>query len=215
MNKHFLILSICAIVASCGGGTSAPIPQAVAPTPSPTPNYAPVSVVFIGDSITNHWSDTSALAAGSVNAGVGGERSTDMLKRFDSDVIARNPAVVVILAGTNDIYKDPSPSPAAVFTMTQKAQAARIRVIVGTIPPGGNWSQSAVIHSVADGQAAIRLWNDEIRAGVATYGYTLADYYAAMVLPDGSQNIALFNEDLIHPNNTGNSVMWDVVRPLL
>ena len=40
-----------------------------------------------------------------VNQGVNGERSDQILARFDRDVLARRPRVVVIIAGVNDVYQ--------------------------------------------------------------------------------------------------------------
>lgn len=39
-----------------------------------------------------------------VNAGVSGHRSTDMLARFEKDVVARSPDLAVISVGTNDVW---------------------------------------------------------------------------------------------------------------
>ena len=40
-----------------------------------------------------------------LNRGVNGERSDQILARFDRDVIAEKPAAVVIIAGVNDVYQ--------------------------------------------------------------------------------------------------------------
>jgi lysophospholipase L1-like esterase len=40
-----------------------------------------------------------------LNRGVNGERSDEILGRFERDVLAEEPAIVVILAGVNDIYQ--------------------------------------------------------------------------------------------------------------
>ena len=58
-------------------------------------------------------------------------------------------------------------------------------------------------------------WNEGIRAGARTYGYTVAEYYDAMINSDGTQNAALFAIDRVHPNGAGYAVMWGVLAPLL
>lgn len=78
-----------------------------------------------------------ALAKGekTVNAGVGGDTSTKMLARFDKDVLAHSPRVVLVMAGMNDAaYVDPGPAarveprvPVAEFTANLAALADRIR----------------------------------------------------------------------------------------
>lgn len=45
---------------------------------------------------------TEVTAATVINAGVGGNRSSQLLKRLDRDVLARKPTTVVLMVGTND-----------------------------------------------------------------------------------------------------------------
>ena len=45
---------------------------------------------------------TEATAATVINAGVGGNRSSQLLKRLDRDVLAKQPTTVVLMVGTND-----------------------------------------------------------------------------------------------------------------
>jgi lysophospholipase L1-like esterase len=40
-----------------------------------------------------------------LNRGVNGQRSDQILSRFERDVVAAKPAVVIVLAGVNDIYQ--------------------------------------------------------------------------------------------------------------
>ncbi len=76
------------------------------------------TIVFMGDSITWYGARNrygyvnlvmSGLAANNINAtgcgvGVKGDSSTDMLSRFEKDVIPLNPDVVTISAGVNDVW---------------------------------------------------------------------------------------------------------------
>ena len=198
MKKLFALIALT--LTACGGGSADPPPH---------------RIVFMGDSITYFWTDLQTLAPAAINAGVGGNTSQMMDARFQQDVLAYHPATVVILAGTNDIYDEPNPTPAAVFDMAQRAKAAGAHVIVGTVPPIGNWVSSDVVTSVAMGQAEITQYNRELRDGAAADGYAVADYYTAMLNPDGTQNASLFNADLIHPDAAGYTVMDGVLKPLL
>jgi N-sulfoglucosamine sulfohydrolase len=74
------------------------------------------SVVFLGDSITAGWGDEfrgrfpgMRLA----NRGIGGDTTRGMLIRLADDVLAVDPAAIVILAGTNDIEVGIEPEAAA------------------------------------------------------------------------------------------------------
>ena len=82
-------------------------------------------IVYIGDSITEHgsfasasqvynrprgyvtwsqiYSDHRCFIGADGNAGIGGQTTVDMISRYMTDVIAKNPAIVVMLMGTNDI----------------------------------------------------------------------------------------------------------------
>src|ERR1051325_6053608 len=76
--------------------------DANAALPPPAPNER--RVVFLGDSITEGW-DLPGSFPGKpyLNRGISGQTTPQMLIRFRRDVVALKPAVVVILAGTNDV----------------------------------------------------------------------------------------------------------------
>lgn len=64
------------------------------------------SIVFLGDSITQGWHDNFDDAfpeLRTANRGISGDTTRGMLVRLQEDVLALNPAAVVLLAGTNDL----------------------------------------------------------------------------------------------------------------
>lgn len=64
------------------------------------------AVVFLGDSITQGWGeDMSGRFPGmkAANRGISGDTTRGMLIRLADDVLALDPAAIVILAGTNDV----------------------------------------------------------------------------------------------------------------
>ena len=66
-------------------------------------------IVFMGDSITEGWSNTMPSFFRNesyINRGINGQTTPQMLLRFRQDVINLKPKVVVILAGTNDIAEN-------------------------------------------------------------------------------------------------------------
>ena len=83
-------------------------------------------------------SNTSAAEV--INAGVGGNRSSQLLKRLDRDVLAHKPSVVVMMVGTNDRLnsggfiniKDYQKN---VNTLIDKIEGSGARVILMTPPP--------------------------------------------------------------------------------
>ncbi|MDB5252886.1 MAG: acylhydrolase, partial [Flaviaesturariibacter sp.] len=68
-------------------------------------------VVFMGNSITEGWvkADSAFFTKGYIGRGISGQTTAQMLVRFRADVIELKPAVVVILAGTNDIAENNGP----------------------------------------------------------------------------------------------------------
>ena len=67
------------------------------------------TAVFMGNSITDNWARMHAeffTQNNYVGRGISGQVTAQMLARFQADVIALNPKVVTILAGTNDIARN-------------------------------------------------------------------------------------------------------------
>lgn len=72
-----------------------------------------------------------------LNRGVNGERTDEILARFDRDVLDRRPYAVVIIAGVNDVFQG---KPIDVITknlraLYDRASEAQIVVVAGSILP--------------------------------------------------------------------------------
>jgi len=209
------------LLTACGGTAVTPATTAQ----SATPPTVQGPIVFVGDSITQFWDwggfivpdpTLSVLVPGEINDGIAGNRTDEMLARFDA-VLAQHPAVLVILGGTNDIRQIQNPTVDNIATMAERASATGAWVIIGTVPPA-----SVTLYPTSDAPddptnlARIRAFNVQLRTLANAYGYTLVDYYSAMVNADGTQNQSLFlPADLIHPNIEGYHVMWTVLQPTL
>ena len=95
-------------------------------------------VVFMGDSITELWDrDLGKFFAskGYIGRGIGGQTTPQMLLRFQQDVVALQPKVVVINGGTNDIAGNTGPSTLEMIennlkSMAQLAAANGIKVVL-------------------------------------------------------------------------------------
>lgn len=223
MKTSTLAIILSCFLAGCGSQ------QAPSSNPSAANNAASRPsgpVVFMGDSITQFWQTgippaypaanptISELVPGAVDAGVAGQTTGQMLARFQADVIARHPSVLVLLGGTNDLRLDPYATTSNIVSMVGQAQAAGIRVIIGTIPPSALWTASTFL-AESQTPSAIRAWNASLKMIAADYGCPLVDYYSVMVNPNGTENTALFDPDDIHPNSAGYAAMWAVLRPVL
>jgi lysophospholipase L1-like esterase len=134
-----------------------------------------------------------------------------MLARFQTDVIASYPGVVVILAGINDLF-DFGPVKAntdSIKAMAAMAQAAGIKVILCSAMPS-DYTFDPQNFTQADVQA----FNDQLIEIARANGYLYAYYYDQFLNPDGSINLSLFNDGL-HPTDAGYALMWKVLAPLL
>lgn len=178
--------------------------------------------VLIGDSITWHWEsqwlpqlDGTLL----VNRGIAGQNSSQMLLRFEDDVIALTPVAVVILAGTNDLridagtHADAAPEILArirrnITAMADIAAANGVKVIISSIPP----IVPALQGKRRDPQtlAAANRW---LRSFADRRGYAFADYG---VLADsrGFLREAL-TADGLHPNAEAYRLMQPVLAAAL
>lgn len=98
-------------------------------------------VVFMGDSITDFWRLEEYFPGKPyVNRGIGGQVTSQMLVRMYPDVLALKPAVMTILAGTNDVARNNGPSTAEmieqnIMAMTELAQKHGIKVLLCSILP--------------------------------------------------------------------------------
>ncbi len=166
-------------------------------------------VVFIGDSITENWllGDERFFSGGVVNRGIGAQTSAQMLVRFRADVVALQPAIVHILAGTNDVAGNNGPLSARDFqnnieSMAEIARANGIRVVLGSIPPAATFSWRPAMKPAP----MISRLNDWMRLYAQRNGFVYVDYHAALRGAAGELKPE-FGNDGVHPNSAGYVVM--------
>jgi acyl-CoA thioesterase I len=168
-------------------------------------------VVFFGDSITDIWKlDDSFPGKHYINRGIGGQTTSQMLVRFRQDVIDLLPKVVVILAATNDIAGNTGPISNAdieanLASMAELAKAHGIRVILSSILPVNNYTESKEFFASRP-PARILALNNWFKDYCAKNDLIYLDYFSAMV-----DNKGLLKRDLaddgLHPNQAGFAVM--------
>lgn len=165
--------------------------------------------VFMGDSITEFWGGArpDLFSNGLVNRGIGGQTTPQMVVRFQQDVIALRPAIVHIMAGTNDLAGNTGPNRPEDFrnnirAMTQMARANGIAVVLGAIPPAASFPWRPEV-SPAPRIAELNAW---LRAYAQENGFVFVDYHAAMTGPSGELPAAL-SGDGVHPDDAGYAVM--------
>jgi lysophospholipase L1-like esterase len=179
-------------------------------------------VVFMGDSITDSWDNPkySGFFPGKpyIDRGIGGQTTPQMLIRFRTDVIALQPKVVVILAGTNDIAGNTGPMTLAAIednltSMFDLAHANGIRVVFASLLPISDYEKNKdgqpIIQSKQRPPEQISSLNAWMKKYAAAHGGIYLDYYSAMADEKGFLKEEL-SEDGLHPNQKG----YDVMAPL-
>jgi acyl-CoA thioesterase-1 len=177
---------------------NAALPAAVAGQPR---------VVFFGDSITEGWgptgSDTFFAGKGYVNRGISGQTTAQMLVRFRQDVIALKPAVVVILAGTNDIAGNTGVATQDMIednlhSMVEVAKANGIAVVLGSVLPVSEYPWRPGIAPAGK----VRALNAALRTYAKAQHLVWLDYYTAMANAQGGLDASLA-KDGVHPTAAG------------
>lgn len=161
-------------------------------------------VVFMGNSITENWAYFHPEFFTSHNylgRGIGGQTSAHMLVRFQSDVIALQPKVVVIMAGTNDVAHNdfwvaPEEVVNNVISMCTLAKANGIVPIISSITPCTSFVWRPEIENAV--QTIVDI-NKALKAYAEANDIVYVDYHTALA----DENMGFqktLSDDGCHPN---------------
>ena len=176
-------------------------------------------VVFMGDSITDAWVQPrfGGFFPGKpyIGRGISGQTTPQMLLRSRADVIAIQPKVVVILAGTNDIAGNTGPialeeTEGNLASMAELARANGIRVVLSSVLPVSNYGRDRDgnpldMRTKRPPEKILEL-NAWIKKYAAVNDHSYLNYFSAMVDEHGLLKKEL-SEDGLHPNAAGYAVM--------
>ncbi len=167
-------------------------------------------VVFYGNSITDAWAQyfpREFPGKPYVGRGISGQTTPQMLVRFRQDVVDLKPAVVVILAGTNDIAGNTGPSTQAMIednlkSMVELARANGIRPVLSSVLPAYDYPWRPGVEP-APKIVALNAW---MKQYAAAQHVVYLDYWSAMA--DARQGLRQeLTTDGVHPNGAGYEVM--------
>ncbi len=144
-----------------------------------------------------------------LNRGVDGERSDEVAARFERDVLSRQPHVLVVIAGVNDVYQEKpiEHTKKHLRWIYNRAAEAGIPVVAGSILPYNT--------ATADQNARMKAINAWI-AGEATRdpNLTFVDTRAAVAATDNPNRLASSPDDL-HPDVEGYRKVAAAIGPVV
>lgn len=172
-------------------------------------------VVFMGNSITEGWSDHMPEFFENkpyVNRGISGQTTPQMLLRFRQDVIELKPKVVVILAGTNDLAGNTGPATVEeifgnICSMAELAQTNHIKVVISAVLPVEDYPWRPGLEPASK----IIALNLLLRKYALDHDHVFVDYHQAMV-NEKKGLLAELTYDGVHPNRAGYLVMAKLVE---
>lgn len=195
-------------------------------------------VVFFGDSITQAGvqGDGYINQLGSllqqkgladqyelIGAGIGGNKVYDLYLRMDDDVLAKNPDVVVIWIGVNDVWHkassgtgtDPDKFQRFYEAILKKLQAKGIRTVLVTPAAIGERTDFT---NQQDGD--LNLYSTFIRNLAAKYNTGLVDLRKVFLeynLKNNPENkpSGILTTDRVHLNKTGNALVAEQMMPAI
>jgi len=172
------------------------------------------AVVFLGDSITQGWGGGLGAAFPGVkvaNRGISGDTTRGVLIRLQQDVLALDPAAVVLLIGTNDLEEGAMPDVVAsnfkLILAALERHDPKLRVVLCLVFPS-----SATKKRPAD---QIKALNALYLAAVKNDARMIpVETWALFADASGDAKLAEF-PDLLHPNEVGYAKWAAALRPVL
>lgn len=175
-------------------------------------------IVFMGDSITEGWSDGYPdffEGAPHINRGISGQVTAQMLVRFRQDVLSLRPKAVFILAGTNDIAENQGPVSLQTIaghieSMAELAWAHGIEPVICSVLPASEYPWREGPNPATD----IPALNNLLRSYAERIGFRYLDYFAAMT--DGANGLqADLTTDGVHLSRMGYQRMSTLASGLI
>lgn len=198
-----MTLAAAVLIVALGDSTTAGTPHFKSPIEAPPNGTGNAQAPF------PYWLTQAHPEWTVLNRGVNGERSDQIAARFDRDVLAHHPQVVIIIAGVNDVYQGRSVESVTMqlHAMYARAKAAHIPVVAGSIVPYNTATpeQNARMHAI----------NDWIKAEASRdQNVTYVDTRKAAARPDNIDQLSA-SPDGLHPDVNGYHRMADALAPAI
>ena len=181
------------------------------------------ALVFFGDSRAKQWPDPSWFVESSINLGVSGQTTAQILGRYDEHLAPLNPRLVVFQAGINDLKTIPlfpdseeeiiENCKRNISKIVELCNAQNIHVILTTIFPVGGLPLKRRFFWSDRVDPAIEELNIYIRS-LASDDVTILDSAELLVGDDGHIS-PQYSLDFLHLNTLGNSQLDSALMALV
>ncbi len=143
-----------------------------------------------------------------LNRGIAGQRSDEILSRFQQDISALRFQMVIVLAGVNDIYQGYSSEhvKSNLQQIYDLASQKNVRVLACTILPYDGASFAA--------QQKMREVNDWIQSYSSSHGFLFCDTFKLLNDPARPGNL-INSPDGLHPDIQGYRKMGETITSIL
>lgn len=173
-----------------------------------------ITAVLMGNSITDHWAKLHPeffVENDLIGRGISGQVTAQMLCRFQADVIALRPKMVIIMAGTNDIaqnngYVSHEHIVQNIQSMCELARQNKIKPILCTCLPAAAFKWRPEMRPAED----IKRLNAMIEAYAKSEKIPFIDYYSHLVDEQGGLPKS-YADDGVHPNRNGYAIMEKIL----
>ena len=165
--------------------------------------YIAPTAVLMGNSITDSWAKMHPeffAENNFVGRGISGQVTSQMLCRFQADVIALDPKMVIIMAGTNDIamnngYISHEHILQNIQSMCELAKYHKIKPVLCSCMPAASFKWRPNLTPAED----IKRLNEMIKAYAKANKILYVDYYSIFVDEQGGLP-KKYAKDGVHPN---------------
>ena len=146
-----------------------------------------------------------------INAGMPGEEASEAVGRFNAALGRYRPEVALLMEGTNDLDviggAGAGSAAAALDRMVAAARAARVDVVLMTIPPQRDKGASPLVQP----------FNDRIRSIAGRRGAVLVDVHRLLLNGPctGLQHLPCMGRDGLHPTEQGFRLIAEELQRVL
>jgi len=186
------------------------------------------ALVCMGDSLTegadipvgHTWPSlvSNALEVDVINCGIGGDTTTGMLARFYPEVVAKMPAFVLIMGGTNDLWwgLEVNTVLGNLFSMVFQARHHGIAPVIGLpLPINVAAARVADFSPPSEGYDRFVKKMDTLLEALVFHttesGVALIDLHQPFLSGKGKIRDDLFLPDGLHPNPSGHQTVASTI----